>query len=194
MGHSVHPTAIVEAGSEIGDGTRVWHFCHIRPGVRIGKNCIIGKGVYLDSDVVIGDNVKIQNNVSVFKGVEIGSGVFVGPHVCFTNDLNPRAVDPEGKLLSAAEWNLARTVVEPGASIGANSTVVAGTVLGKWCLVGAGSVVTKSVPPYALVLGNPARVRGLVDPEGNVISKEYKPGSYVSKRSKIPFKVEAREN
>ena len=191
MSHYAHPTAIVEPGCEIGEGTKIWHFCHIRKGSKIGKNCIIGKGVYVDADVEIGDNVKIQNNVSVFKGVKIGNGVFVGPHVCFTNDLYPRAVDPSGALLAATEWNLAETIVDDGVAIGANSTVVAGTRLGKWSLVGAGSVVTKSVPAYALVYGNPARIRGIVDPEGEIVSRKYEPGEYTSKKKKIRFVVEA---
>jgi UDP-2-acetamido-3-amino-2,3-dideoxy-glucuronate N-acetyltransferase len=122
--------------------------------------------------------VNIQNNISVYAGVTIGNGVFVGPHVCFTNDKNPRAVLPDGSPRGAADWVIARTLVNDGVSIGANATIVAGIELGEWCMIGAGAVVTKSVPPHALVLGNPGRLCGIVSRNGDILSRVYKPGTY----------------
>lgn len=162
----IHPTAEVSPEATIGDGTLIWHQCQVRPGVSIGSRCILGKGVYLDSEVRIGDNVKIQNYVSVFHGVAIEDGVFVGPHVCFTNDLNPRAINPDGSPKSAGDWQVTPTLVKMGASIGANSTIRCGVEIGRWAMVGAGSVVTRSVPDYGLVYGNPARLHGYVCPCG----------------------------
>lgn len=174
----IHPQAIVESGAQIGENTRVWHFAHIRKEAVIGADCVIGKGVFIDWQVRIGSSVKIQNNASIYHGVEIEDGVFIGPHVCFTNDLFPRAVNPDLTLKSVEDWAVAPTRIERGASIGANATIVAGTTIGTWALVGAGSVVTRSVPPYALVRGNPARVVGVVSPEGVVLAREYRPGRY----------------
>ena len=157
----IHETAIVEEGVELGEGTRIWHFVHIREGVKIGKNGNIGKDVYIDNNVVIGDNCKIQNFASLYHGLTVGNDVFIGPHVCFTNDIYPRA-----KIWS--DEKVAKTVVKDGASIGANSTIIAGVIIGKYAMVGAGAVVTKNVPDYALVVGNPARVVGRVDENGKV--------------------------
>ncbi|MHA1912145.1 MAG: acyltransferase [Candidatus Kariarchaeaceae archaeon] len=150
----IHPTAIVEDGAKIASGTMIWHFVHIRSGSEIGSNCIFGKGAYVDTGVKIGNNVKVQNLVSIYQGVEIEDDVFVGPHVCFTNDLVPRAVN--------IDWQIVETLIKKGVSIGANSTIVCGTVLGEYSMIGAGSVVTKDVPPHALVFGNPAKVKGYV--------------------------------
>jgi len=151
----IHETAIVEEGAQLGEGTRIWHFAHVRNGAKIGKNGNIGKDVYIDTNVVIGDNCKIQNFASLYHGLTVGNDVFIGPHVCFTNDLYPRA----------SIWTderLAKTEVKDGASNGANSTVVAGVTIGVSAMVGAGSVVTKDVPDHALVFGNPARIHGFV--------------------------------
>ncbi len=149
-----HETAVVES-SDIGEGTRIWHFAHVRASAHIGRNCNIGKSVYIDSDVIIRDRVKIQNFVSVYKGVTIEDDVFVGPAVTFTNDLYPRA----------AHWteeDLVSTIVRKGASIGANSTIICGIEIGTNAMIGAGSVVTKDVAPFGLVLGNPAILKGYV--------------------------------
>jgi UDP-2-acetamido-3-amino-2,3-dideoxy-glucuronate N-acetyltransferase len=167
----VHSTAIVEDGAAIGDGTQVWHFCHVRTGTQIGQQCILGKGVFVDSGTVLGDRVKVQNHVSIYRGVTIESGVFIGPHVCFTNDKLPRAVNPDHSQKSAHDWVEGKTLVKKGVSIGANATIVTGITLGEWSMVGAGSVVTRDVPPYALVQGNPARIVGQVDASGNIVKR-----------------------
>jgi UDP-2-acetamido-3-amino-2,3-dideoxy-glucuronate N-acetyltransferase len=163
----IHETAIVEDGAQLGEGTRVWHFAHIRKGAKIGKNGNIGKDVYIDTNVSIGDNCKIQNFASLYNGLSIGDNVFIGPHVCFTNDIFPRA----------SIWNeerLAKTVVKNGASIGANSTIIAGITIGDFAMVGAGAVVTKNVPHHALVFGNPARIHGFVCDCGTKLEKKNK--------------------
>lgn len=159
----IHKSAYVE-DAEIGDGTDIWHFVHVRKGANIGKNCNIGKGVYVDLNVVIGDNCKIQNFATIYQGVTISNDVFIGPHVCFTNDIRPRA-------FMWGDNRLVKTVVKNGASIGANATIIAGVTIGEYAMVGAGSVVTKDVPDYGLVVGNPAKVVGKVDKNGNVIEK-----------------------
>ena len=152
----VHPTSIVDEDVEIGEGTKIWLFCHIQSGARIGKNCTLGQNVNVSSRVRIGDGVKVQNNVSLYEGVELGDYVFCGPSCVFTNDLTPRAKYPKG---SAAYQ---KTIVEEGASIGANATVLCGTRIGRWALIGAGSVVTGDVPAHALMTGVPARRTGWV--------------------------------
>jgi len=150
----VHPTAIVEEGAIVGEGTRIWHFVHVRRGAKIGKNCNIGKDVYIDVGVEIGNNVKIQNGVSVYRGVKVEDDAFIGPHVTFTNDLYPRSFNEN--------WEVVKTLVKKGASIGANATIVCGVTIGEYAMVGAGSVVTRDVPDFGLVYGNPARLRGFV--------------------------------
>lgn len=157
----IHPSSVVSDKAVIGDGTQIWLFCQVRDNARIGKNCIFGKGVYVE-DVVIGDHVKVQNNVSIYSGVTIEDGVFCGPHVCFTNDKVPRAVNADMTLKALSDWKITPTLVKAGAALGANSTIVCGTTIGKWAMVAAGSVVTKDVPDHALVLGNPARFVGWV--------------------------------
>lgn len=162
MSVRIHPTADVSPLASIGEGTSIWHQAQVRERVQIGKNCIIGKGVYIDFEVSLGDNVKVQNYVSIYHGVTIEDGVFVGPHVCFTNDLKPRAINPDGSLKAADDWVLSPTLVCRGAALGANSTIVCGTTIGAWAMVGSGSVVTHDIPAYGLVWGNPARLHGFV--------------------------------
>jgi acetyltransferase-like isoleucine patch superfamily enzyme len=134
----------------------------VREGVRIGRGCILSKGVYIDAGVVLGDNVKVQNYVSIYHGVTIEDGVFCGPHCVFTNDKQPRAVNPDGSLKAGDDWMLSETLVRTGASIGASAVIVCGVTIGAWAMVGAGSVVTRDVPDHGLVWGNPARLRGFV--------------------------------
>lgn len=153
----IHDSAEVSEEAVLEQGVKVWNQAQLREGAHIGENSIIGKNVYIDFGVHVGKNCKVQNNVSVFHGVSIRDGVFVGPHVCFTNDRVPRAVNPDGCLRSSEEWELDETVVESGASIGAHSVVLPGIHIGTFAMIGAGSVVTRDVPPHTLVLGNPAR-------------------------------------
>jgi len=165
-GFFVHESCYIDDGVEIGENTKIWHFSHIQAEARIGKDCTLGQNVNIASHVNIGNRVKIQNNVSVYEGVEIEDGVFCGPSCVFTNDLTPRAEYPKGRE------NYKRTLVKRGASIGANATIVCGTVIGEYAMVAAGAVVVKDVPDYALVAGVPAKVIGCVDKLGNVIEKE----------------------
>jgi len=176
----IHPTAEVSPQAEIGAGTQIWHHAQVREGARLGVNCILGKGVYVDTGVRLGDNVKIQNYVSLFHGVTLEDGVFVGPHVCFTNDLQPRAIKPDGSLKDADDWALCSTLVRRGASLGANSTIRCGVTIGAWALVGAGSVVTQDVPAYGLLWGNPARLRGFVCPCGERLALRARQADNVS--------------
>ncbi len=158
----VHESAYVDDNVDIDDGTKVWHFSHIQSGSKLGKNCSIGQNVNVGNNVRIGNHVKIQNNVSVYEGVELEDYVFCGPSMVFTNILNPRSEFPQ----RGSEFYL-KTVVKKSASLGANCTIVCGHSIGKYAFVGAGSVVTKEVPDYAMVFGNPARLKGWVCACGN---------------------------
>lgn len=160
----IHPSANVSEKAKIGAGTKVWINVQIRENASVGAGCILSKDVYVDCAVQIGDRCKIQNSVSVYNGVTISDDVFVGPNVAFTNDRVPRAFN--------ADWRITETKVETGASLGANSTIVCGITIGEYAMVAAGSVVTKNVPPYTLVVGNPARPVGKIDKMGNRLSDE----------------------
>lgn len=159
------PTAHVSEDAEIGVGTKIWQNVQVREGVIIGKNCNISKDVYIDFNVTIGNSCKIQNGVSVFHGVTIEEDVFIGPNATFTNDKVPRSFN--------VEWRVVPTLVKRGASIGANATIVCGVTIGEYAMVAAGSVVTKDVPSYTLVLGNPAKFYSFIDKMGNKI--DYNP-------------------
>lgn len=160
MGYTAHETAVVDDGCSIGDGTKVWHFSHIMPDCVIGTNCNIGQNVVISPNVVLGNNVKVQNNVSIYTGVICEDDVFLGPSMVFTNVTNPRsAVNRRGQY--------EKTVVGKGASVGANATIVCGNDIGHHAFIGAGSVVTKYIPPYALVVGNPARQTGWMSEYGH---------------------------
>ncbi|MBZ5535384.1 MAG: N-acetyltransferase [Acidobacteriia bacterium] len=153
MDYFVHPSSFVDEGAEVGSGTRIWHFSHVMPRARIGRNCNLGQNVHVASDVTIGNNVKIQNNVSLYTGVVIEDDAFLGPSMVFTNVINPRS-----HVSRREEYQT--TQVGRGASIGANATILCGVTLGRYCFVGAGAVVSKNIPDYALVYGNPARIKG----------------------------------
>lgn len=155
-----HPTAIVDEGAVIGAGTKIWHFCHIMPNAQIGEACSFGQNVMVANDVVLGRNVKVQNNVSIYTGVTCEDDVFLGPSMVFTNVVNPRShVNRRGQY--------ARTVVKKGASIGANATIVCGHDIGAYAFIGAGTVITKDVPDYALMVGNPGRQIGWMSEYGH---------------------------
>jgi UDP-2-acetamido-3-amino-2,3-dideoxy-glucuronate N-acetyltransferase len=154
-----HPTAVIDEGCEIGEGTKIWHFSHIMPNCKLGKNCNIGQNVVISPGVTLGNNVKAQNNISIYTGVTCDDDVFLGPSMVFTNVINPRSA-----IVRKHEY--AQTHVGKGASIGANSTIVCGHNIGKYAFIGAGAVVTKHVPDYALVIGNPARQSGWMSEYG----------------------------
>jgi UDP-2-acetamido-3-amino-2,3-dideoxy-glucuronate N-acetyltransferase len=155
-----HPTAVIDDGCEIGAGTKIWHFSHIMANCKIGENCNLGQNVVVSPDVVLGNNVKVQNNVSIYTGVTCEDDVFLGPSMVFTNVVNPRsAVNRRG--------HYAQTTVRQGATIGANATIVCGHDIGRFAFIGAGAVVTKHVPDYALVVGNPAKQAGWMSEYGH---------------------------
>lgn len=156
----IHPTAVIDEGCTIGEGTRIWHFSHVMHGARVGKSCNIGQNVVISPGAIVGDRVKIQNNVSVYTGVTVGDDVFLGPSCVFTNVINPRS------FISRKD-EFRPTIVRRGASIGANATIVCGNEIGEYAMIGAGAVVTKDVPPYSLWVGNPARQAGWVSRAGH---------------------------
>lgn len=159
-GFFAHETAVVDDGCEIGKGTRIWHFSHVMSGARLGENCNLGQNVLVSDDVILGNNVKVQNNVSIYTGVICEDDVFLGPSMVFTNIVNPRsAVVRKGAYV--------KTLVGKGASIGANATIICGNNLGEFCFIGAGAVVTKDVPAYALVVGNPGKHVGWMSEYGH---------------------------
>jgi UDP-2-acetamido-3-amino-2,3-dideoxy-glucuronate N-acetyltransferase len=158
----IHPTAEVSSDARIGPRTRIWNEAQVREHAVVGADCIVGKGVYIDASVVVGDRVKIQNQASLYSGLTVEDGVFIGPHVVFTNDRYPRSVTPEGRLLTEADWKPEPTLVREGASIGAGAIVRCGVIIGRWALVGAAALVTHDVPDHGLAMGVPARLVGYV--------------------------------
>jgi UDP-2-acetamido-3-amino-2,3-dideoxy-glucuronate N-acetyltransferase len=160
----IHPTAIVEKTAKIGKDTKVWHFVHIREKAEIGSECVLGHSVYVGKEVKIGNRVKLENRATIYQGVKIEDNVFVGPHVTFTNDRYPRSYSPN--------WKIAPTLVKKGASIGASTVIICGITIGEHAMIGAGSVITKDIPPHALAYGNPANIRGFVCKCGRSLTKE----------------------
>jgi len=180
--YQAHETAVIDAGCEIGKGTRIWHFSHIMPNCKIGNNCNIGQNVVISPQVVLGENVKVQNNVSIYTGVICEDDVFLGPSMVFTNVINPRsAVSRKNEYL--------KTRVKKGASIGANATIVCGNDIGEFAFVGAGAVVVKEVLPYALVVGNPSRQIGWISEFGHrLVFDEH--GLATCSESKIKYQIQ----
>jgi UDP-2-acetamido-3-amino-2,3-dideoxy-glucuronate N-acetyltransferase len=176
-----HSTAVIDEGCVIGEGTKIWHFSHIMPNCKIGDNCNLGQNVVVSPEVTLGNNVKVQNNVSIYTGVQCEDDVFLGPSVVFTNVLNPRsAINRRDQYV--------KTVVRKGASIGANATIVCGHEIGMYAFIGAGAVVTKHVPAYALVVGNPAKQTGWISEYGHKLI--FQNGMAVCSESKQQYKLE----
>jgi UDP-2-acetamido-3-amino-2,3-dideoxy-glucuronate N-acetyltransferase len=167
MNYYAHETAIIDDGAIIGENTKIWHFCHVMNGAKLGKGCILGQNVFVANDVVLGNNVKVQNNVSLYTGVICEDDVFLGPSMVFTNVVNPRSA-----IVRRGQYS--KTVVKKGASIGANATIVCGHDIGKFAFIGAGAVVTKTVPAYALMVGNPARQIGWMSEYGHRLNFDEK--------------------
>lgn len=184
MGFFVHDSSCVDENVEIGDGTKIWHFSHIQKGARIGTHCVFGQNVNVGNNVIIGNYCKIQNNVSLYEGVTLEDYVFCGPSMVFTNVLNPRCKYPQ-----VGSQYYIQTRVKEGASLGANSTIVCGHTIGRHAMVGAGAVVTKDVPDFALVVGNPARIVGWYSEAGKklIFNEE---GIAFCERSSMKYKIE----
>ncbi len=159
LNYFVHETAVIDAGAEVGEGTKIWHFCHIMSRAKLGRGCSLGQNVFVADDVILGNNVKVQNNVSIYTGVICEDDVFLGPSMVFTNVINPRSA-----VVRKSEYM--QTIVGRGASIGANATIVCGNDIGQYAFIGAGAVVTRDVPAYALVVGNPGRQIGWMSRSG----------------------------
>ncbi len=176
-----HETAVIDEGCEIGDGTKIWHFCHIMPNSIIGKNCNLGQNVVVSPNVILGNNVKVQNNVSIYSGVVCEDDVFLGPSMVFTNVINPRSA-----IIRRGEYQ--KTLVKKGASIGANATIVCGNNIGEYAFIGAGAVVTKEVKPYALVVGNPSKQIGWISEYGHRLKFD-KDGVATCLESKEKYKL-----
>lgn len=179
MKYFKHESAYIDDNVEIGEGTRIWHFSHIQSGAKIGKNCVIGQNVNIGNNVIIGNYVKIQNNVSVYEGVILEDYVFCGPSMVFTNILNPRSKYPQ----KGSEYYIT-TLVKQGATLGANSTILCGITIGKHAFIGAGAVVTKDVPDYGLVVGNPAKLVGWISEAGEKLIFDKYGFAFCSKSNK----------
>ncbi len=161
----IHETSVVDEGAKLGKGTKIWHFCHIMGTAEIGNNCILGQNVFVGNDVRLGNNIKVQNNISIYEGVTCEDDVFLGPSMVFTNVTNPRSAVNR-------KQEFKKTLVKKGVSIGANATIVCGTTLGEYCFIGAGSVVTKDIKPYALMVGVPAKQKGWVSRSGAILGND----------------------
>lgn len=179
-----HESAYVDEGAVVGSGTKIWHFSHVMKGAQIGRNCVLGQNVNVDGGVVIGDNVKIQNNVSLYTGVTIEDGVFLGPSCVLTNVTNPRSQVNRHHLYE-------KTLVRRGATVGANATIVCGVTLGRYCFIAAGAVVTKDVPDYVLVMGNPGREEGWMSRHGHRLKNPDENGVYVCPESGLRYREES---
>jgi UDP-2-acetamido-3-amino-2,3-dideoxy-glucuronate N-acetyltransferase len=158
----IHASADVSPAAHVGEGTRIWHQVQVREGARIGRNCILGMGAYVDYEVVVGDNVKIQNGAFLYHGLTVEDGVFIGPGACMTNDVHPRAITPDGQLKGLDDWTVGPTRICYGASVGAGAIILPNITIGRFAMVAAGAVVTRSVPDHGLVAGVPARLAGYV--------------------------------
>ena len=185
MDYFTHETAVIDDGANIGKGTKIWHFTHVMPESEIGENCNLGQNVVISPKVKLGRNVKVQNNVSVYTGVICEDDVFLGPSMVFTNIVNPRSA-----IVRRDEY--VETLVRQGASIGANATIICGNELGKYCLIGAGSVITKPVPAYALMVGNPAKQIGWVSEYGHRLDFDQN-GKAICPESKEEYKLNNEE-
>ncbi|MCK4550334.1 MAG: N-acetyltransferase [Candidatus Aenigmarchaeota archaeon] len=167
----IHPTASVSEGSEIGSGTKIWNYAQIREGTKIGSNCNIGTAAYIDKEVIVGNNVKIENGSFIYRGTKIEDAVFIGPGVIFTNDKNPRSFTPTGKRKTDKDWTCGKISVKRGASIGAGAIILPNVTIGNFAIVGAGSIVSKSVKDNTVVYGVPARQKAYVCNCGNMMAK-----------------------
>ncbi|MGW8573666.1 acyltransferase [Streptomyces niveus] len=184
MNYRVQPTAQVDETAVVGDGSSVWELAQIRENARLGENCVVGRGAYVGTGVRIGDNVKIQNYALVYEPAELADGVFIGPAVVLTNDLNPRSVDPDGKLKRGSDWEAVGVKIAEGASLGARSVCVAPVRIGRWAMVAAGAVVTQDVPDFGLVVGVPARRIGWVGRAGvKLVARDGEPGVWECPRT-----------
>ncbi|MEV6107235.1 acyltransferase [Streptomyces sp. NPDC051940] len=184
MKYRVQPSAQVDETARIGEGSSIWELAQIRENAALGEGCVVGRGAYVGPGVRMGDNCKLQNYALVYEPAELGNGVFIGPAVVLTNDHNPRSVDPEGKQKRGGDWDAVAVRIADGASIGARSVCVAPVTIGRWALVAAGSVVTKDVPDFALVMGVPARQAGWVGKEGvRLVEREGEPGVWECPRT-----------
>ncbi len=179
----VHESAYVDDGAEIGDGAKVWHFSHVLAGAKIGRGCILGQNAHVANDVVLGDNVKVQNNVSIYKGTIVEDDVFLGPSCVLTNVTNPRSQVNRHALYET-------TLLRRGATVGANATIVCGVTIGRYAFIGAGAVVTKNVPDYALIVGNPGRQIGWMSRHGHRLNKKNEDGEFICPESGFRYKLD----
>lgn len=182
----IHPTAYLETGVQIGEGTKIWHEVHVRRGVQIGRYCNFGKGAYIDIDVRIGDRVKVQNYACVYKNCVIADDVFIGPHVIITNDLYPRAATVSGRLKRKRDWVSGTTLIKKGAAIGAASVILPDIKIGEYSMIGAGAVVTNNVLPHTVMVGNPATITGYICSCGKVTQRQ--------KPRRLPFTCDICRN